>query len=124
MRLVIVIVRFVETPYLHFEYVCTKPEYEVLPTKPKADKQCNQTLSAPNKKINSKVTPEIVKKMKQMADSGMSQGEIGNKLNISRRTVNKILSSQSKIQNGRKWQKSAFFYIQFHTFLDYPLKHT
>ena len=31
----VVIVRFVETPYLHFEYVCTKPEYEVLPTKPK-----------------------------------------------------------------------------------------
>lgn len=89
----VVIVRFVETPYLHFEYVCSRPECEVLPTKPKAGRPGNQIPSAPDtkKKTNPKVTPEIIKKMKQMADSGMSQGKIGHKLNISRRTVNKIL---------------------------------
>lgn len=89
----VVIVRFVETPYLHFEYVCSRPESEVLPTKPKAGRPGNQIPSAPDtkKKTNPKVTPEIIKKMKQMADSGMSQGKIGHKLNISRRTVNKIL---------------------------------
>jgi len=93
----VVIVRFVETPYLHFEYVCSRPECEVLPTKPKVGRPGNQIPSAPDtkKKTNSKVTPEIIKKMKQMADSGMSQGKIGHKLNISRRTVNKILK-QSK----------------------------
>lgn len=89
----VVIVKFVEKPYLHFEYVGTKPECEVLPTKPKVGRAGNQIPSAPDtrKKTNSKVTPEIIKKMKQMADSGMSQGKIGHKLNISRRTVNKTL---------------------------------
>lgn len=89
----VMIVKFVENPYLHFEYVCTKPECEVLPIKLKADRQNKKNSSAANKieQSNSRVTPGIAQKMKQMADSGMRQGKIGQRLGFSRRTVNQTL---------------------------------
>ena len=77
------LVKLVETPYLHYEYLEDAKELDVLALKPKA------TRTAAPKKTNKKqkVSNEDVKRIKEMKTEGITVEDIAKKFNVSRKTI-------------------------------------
>ena len=77
------LVKLVEKPYLHFEYIRDADELEVLAIKPKAVKPV--AVKRPNKK--EKIPEEDVKHIVDMRSKGVPVKEIAVKYGVSQKTI-------------------------------------
>ena len=77
------LVKLVEKPYLHFEYIGDADELEVLAVKPKAVKPV--AVRRPNKKT--KISEEDVKHIVDMKSKGVPVKEIAGKYGVSEKTI-------------------------------------
>ena len=77
------LVKLVEKPYLHFEYIGDADELEVLAVKPKAVKPV--AVKRPNKKT--KISEEDVTCIVDMKSKGVSVKEIAGEFGVSEKTI-------------------------------------
>lgn len=77
------LIKLVETPYLHYEYLEDAKELETLALRPKAVKSA--TPKKTNKKT--KISDEDVKRIKEMKAEGIAVEDIAKKFNVTVKTI-------------------------------------
>ena len=77
------LVKLVETPYLHYEYLEDAKELDVLALKPKA----NRTAAPKKTNKKTKISDEDVKCIKEMKAEGIAVEDIAKKFNVTVKTI-------------------------------------
>lgn len=91
------IIRFVNEPYLHFEYVCYANEKAANRLKENCEKKKNEQVhcsesTGKKKARGKKVTDEEILKMKKLQKEGLSINEIAKQMGRCRKTIGEYLS--------------------------------
>lgn len=92
-----IILKFVDKPYLHFEYVCHANERGVNEStrsceEKKNERVCRSEAAGKKKARGKKVTDEEILKMKDLQSNGLAINEIAKQIGRCRKTVGEYLS--------------------------------